>query len=224
VLAIFIELAIGIVTMRNPAINAKAVAHIFERKYHPKTLGTPELRTEMDKALTYLQQVEAEVLSSKDGPLRDRLKRTTEEMVDWVEGIYNLASRLDNYSRDEIIRNDLRSVPETIRKLRKQLVESDDPNVRRQIEGAIQDREDQLTSLQKLQSTMENARLLLDRNLSDMGRVYSQVVLMSSLKESAGKATDLQTDISEHVDQLQDLVDAMDEFHTDRRSTSLAVG
>ena len=223
-LAVFIELFIGIRTMQNPEINAKAVAHIFERKYQPKKLTTPELRSEIDKAMTYLQQVESAVLASKDGPIRDRLKRTTEEMVDWVEGIYNLAARIDSYSQDNVIRNDLQTVPDAIRKLRKQLIETDNPSVRLQVEEAIQDREEQWASLQKLQSTMDNARLLLERNLSDMGRVYSQVVLMSSLNESAGKATDLQEDISEHVDQLQDLVDAMDEVHAERRAARLSIG
>lgn len=216
-LGIIIELSIGILTMRNPRINAKAVAQIFERKFQPKAVKSRELQAKMDKAMEYFQQVETTVLESKEGPIRDRLKRTTDGMVDWVEGVYRLAARLESYQQDQVIANDLRAVPEAIKKLRQRLAEADDPNVKRQIEETIRDREAQYASLKKLENTMENASLLLERNLSDMGRIYSQVMMMGSLNESAGRGADLQEEISEHVEQLQDQLDAMDEFHRNRR-------
>lgn len=216
-LGIVIELFIAFRTLRNPKINAKAVAQAFERKYQPKSLKSKDLTATVHKAVEYLQQVETAVLASKEGPMRDRLDRTTDEMVDWVEGIYRLASRLDAYRQDEVIKRDLISVPEAIRSLRERLIETPDPAMRPQIEEAIRDRESQLASLQKLDNTMQNADLLLERNLSDMGRVYSQVHLMSSLREVEGKEADLQSEISEHVHQLDDLVEAMDEFHGNRR-------
>ena len=216
-LGIVIELFIAFRTLRNPKINAKAVAQAFERKYQPKSLKSKDLTATVRKAVEYLQQVETAVLASKEGPMRDRLDRTTDEMVDWVEGIYRLASRLDAYQQDEVIKRDLNSVPEAIRSLRERLIETPDPSMRSQIEKAIRDREGQLASLQKLDNTMQNADLLLERNLSDMGRVYSQVHLMSSLRDVEGKEADLQSEISEHVHQLDDLVEAMDEFHGSRR-------
>lgn len=216
-LGIIIELSIGILTMRNPRINAKAVAQIFERKFQPKAVKSRELQVKMDKAREYFQQVETTVLESKEGPIRDRLKRTTDGMVDWVEGVYRLAARLDSYQQDQVIANDLKTVPEAIKKLRQRLAGADDPNVKRQIEETIRDREAQYASLKKLENTMENASLLLERNLSDMGRIYSQVMMMGSLNESAGRGADLQEEISEHVEQLQDQLDAMDEFHRNRR-------
>ena len=214
---VVIELFIGIRTMRNPDINAKAVARIFEKEFQPKVVKSRELQAKMAQALEYLQQVETAVLESKDGPMRDRLKRTTEGMVDWVEGVYRLAARLDNYRQDQVITQDLKGVPEAIKSLRRRLAEADDPNLKQQIEETIRDREAQYASLKKLENTMENASLMLERNLSDMGRIYSQVVMMGSLNESAGKGADLQEAISEHVDQLQDQLEAMDEFHRERR-------
>ena len=217
ILGVLAEGFIAYRTLNNPEINAKAVAHVFERRFQPGAVKSEALRLKMDKALEYLQQIETAVFESKDGPIRDRLERTTLEMIDWVEGVYRLVARLDTYEQDDLIKQDLQSVPLAIRQLRKRLIEAGDSSVKAQIQEAIQDRENQYASLQKLENTMENASLLLERNLSDMGRVYSQVHLMSSLKEVSGKETQLQNEISEHVHQLDDLVEAMDEFHGDRR-------
>jgi len=218
------EAFIAFRTLQNPAINAKAVAHIFEREFKPKALKAADLQQKTTKAVEYLQQVETAVLQTKAGPMRDRLKRTTDEMVDWVEGIFNLAARLDTYNQDTLIKQDLNAVPKAIQDLRRRLIETDDPQVKQQIQRTIEDREDQYASLKRLAGTMEQADLLLERNLSDMGRVYSQVLLMSSLKETSGHGENLQEEISEHVNQLEDLVEAMDEFHArpgDRRYSQL---
>ena len=215
-LGLLIEGFIAFRTLRNPIINARAVAHIFERKFQPGKLQSRELREKMARAMEYLQQVETAVMRTKEGPMRDRLKRTTEEMVDWVEGVYQLAARLDAYRRDKVIKRDIQSVPQAIKNLRRRLRETDNPSLKQQIEKTIRDREDQYASLKRLEGTMEQADLLLERNLSDMGRVYSQILLMSSLKETSGQGEELQTQISEHVNQLEDLVEAVDEVHSGR--------
>lgn len=219
ILGILIEGFIAFRTLRNPKINAKAVAHIFDQEFQPKTIKSRGLRDRLNKAMEYLQQVETAVLQTKEGPMRDRLKRTTDEMIDWVGGVYQLATRLDAYHHDSLIEQDLKSVPQAIKDLRRRLAEADDPRVKRQIEETIRDREEQYTTLQRLDGTMQNAELLIERNLSDMGRVYSQVLLMSSLKETSGQGEDLQGEISERVHELDDLLAAMDEFHSGRSNT-----
>ena len=215
-LGILIEGFIGFRTLRNPEINAQAVAHIFAKKFQPGKLNSRELRAKIAKAMEYLQQIETAIMETRSGPMRDRMKHTTEGMVDWVEGVYRLAARLDVYQNDTLIKQDLKAVPAAIRELRKRLIETDHISVKEQIQKTIRDREDQFASLKDLEETMENADLLLERNLSDMGRIYSQILLMSSLKETSGKGEALQTEISEHVNQLDDLVQAMDEFQTGR--------
>ena len=214
ILGILIEGLIAFRTLRNPEINARAVAHIFEKEFQPKNIKSRDIRHKLNKAMEYLQQVETAVLETKEGPMRDRLKRTTDEMIDWVSGMFQLATRLDAYQQDTLIRQDLKTVPNAIKDLRRRLAEENDPRVKHQIEETIQDREEQYTSLQRLDGTMQNADLLLERNLSDMGRVYSQVLLMSSLKETSGQGENLQGEISERVHELDDLLDAMDEFHS----------
>jgi len=212
-LGVVLELVIGISTMRNPAINAKAVATIFQREFQPKQIQSAQLRQKTAKALEYLRRIEESVAQTKEGVLRDRLKRTTEEVVDWVEAIYRLASRVDGYNRNKLIARDMQSVPKMIEDLNQRLAKETDPAMRRQLEQTIADRKRQLANLQALEDTMERAELQLERTLSALGTVYSQLLVLDTKGESAGRAQRLQEEISEQVHQLQDLTSAMDEVY-----------
>lgn len=213
-LSVVIEGGIGVITMRNPAINAKAVSTIFERQFQPKNIRSRDLRARTQKALEYLRRIEEAVGQTKEGVLRDRLKRTTEEVVDWVEAIHRLAIRVDRYEQNRLIARDMESVPKNISNLRRRLAEEDDLTVRAQIEKAISDRERQQANLEGLQNTIENAELQLERTLSALGTVYSQLLVLDTKGESSGRAERLQEEISEQVHQLQDLTLAMDEVYT----------
>ena len=56
-LGLVIELFIAFRTLRNPNINAKAVARAFERKYHPKSLKSKDLKATVNKAVEYVPYV-----------------------------------------------------------------------------------------------------------------------------------------------------------------------
>ncbi len=214
-LGVVLELVLGISTMRNPSINAKAVATIFEREFRPREIRSDELRQKTKKALEYLRRIEETVGQTKEGTLRDRLKRTTDEVIDWVEAIHRLADRVDKYYGNRLIARDMMSVPKTIAKLRQRLAQEDDPSVRTQLEQTIADRERQLANLDNLQNTMEKAELQLERTLSALGTVYSQLLVLDTKGESAGRARRLQEEISEQVHQLQDITSAMDEVYAE---------
>lgn len=203
----------GIETMRNPAINARAVAHIFDRQFKPRKLNSKELSQKAGRSLEYLQQIEEAIHKTREGVLRDRLKRTADEVVDWVEMIYRLAGRIDTYRQDQIIARDMNTVPRTIHQLRRRLAEEDDSSVQEQLRQTIADREQQLANLEKLHNTMESAELQLERTLSALGTVYSQLLMVGSRSETGNRAERLQSEISEQVHQLQDLVEAMEEYH-----------
>ncbi len=208
-----LELVIGIGTMRNPAINAKAVSTIFRREFQPQQIKSTQLRQKTGKALQYLRRIEESVGQTKEGVLRDRLKRTTEEVVDWVEAIYRLASRIDRYDRNKLIARDMQSVPQMIDDLSQRRAKEPDPAMRQQLDQTIADRKRQLANLGTLKDTMERAELQLERTLSALGTVYSQLLVLDTKGESAGRAKRLQEEISEQVHQLQDITVAMDEVY-----------
>lgn len=210
-----LELGLGISTMRNPAINAKAVANIFEREYKPNALKSKAMRHKLNKALDYLTRIEEAVMQSKDGPLRDRLRRTTTEVVDWVDAIHRLATRIERYQQNNLIAKDMQNVPKIIDKLQARWAQEDDKSVLKQLEQTIADRKRQYANLENLQNTMESAGLQLDRTLSALGTVYSQLLMLDAKGESSGRAERLQEEISEQVHQLQDITAAMDEVYTE---------
>jgi len=212
-LGVVLELGIGISTMRNPAINAKAVATIFEREFQPKTLESKAMRQKLNKALDYLTRIEEAVMQSKEGVLKDRLRRTTAEVVDWVEAIHRLAIRIERYQSNKLIAKDMKNVPKIIDKLQVRWAQEDDELVRKQLERTIADRKRQYANLDNLQNTMESAELQLDRTLSALGTVYSQLLMLDAKSESSGRAERLQEEISEQVHQLQDITSAMDEVY-----------
>ena len=212
-LGLVLWLASGFETLRNPKINAKAVAHIFEKEFKPPQVSSQTLNRQMKQAVEYLQQIEEAVNKTKEGVLRDRLKRTSDEVVDWVQAIYRLATRLDDYSKDEIIKRDLEAVPGTIKQLRQRLRTEDSPPIINQLEKTITDKERQLENLERLQNTMENAELQLQQTLSALGTVYSQLLLVDNQGASSGRAARLQEEISEQVHQLQDITEAMEEYY-----------
>jgi len=214
-LGAILELGIGIKTMRNPVINAKAVATIFEREFQPNALVSKSMRQKLKKALDYLTRIEEAVLQSKEGPLRNRLRRTTTEVVDWVEAIHRLATRIERYQDNNLIAKDMKNVPKIIDKLQARWAQENDESVRVQLERTIADRKRQYANLENLQNTMESAGLQLDRTLSALGTVYSQLLMLDAKSESSGRAERLQEEISEQVHQLQDITAAMDEVYSE---------
>jgi hypothetical protein len=203
----------GVETMRNPTKNAQAVAHIFQQEFKPARLNSKDLSQKTVRALEYLQQIEEAVNRTREGVLRDRLRRTADEVIDWVEGIHHLAKRIDSYRQDEIIARDMNTVPQTLIALKRRLAQEDDAGVKDQIRQTINDRQRQLDNLEKLDNTIDKAELQLERTLSALGTVYSQLLLIDGRGDSTRQASKLQEEISEQVHQLQDLTEAMDEYY-----------
>jgi len=209
-------LGLGVLRVRSADLNAQAVADALEQKFKPESIRLKRIRDKTNKALEYFQEIEAAVVQTKEGVLRDRLQRTTDEVLDWVESIYGLASRIDGFYREDLVQRDLKSVPRSIDKLKRQLEEEEDDAVKAQIEETIGDREQQLANLERLQNSIESAELQLDRTLSALGTVYSQVLQVGAKDGSTERAQRLQAEISEQVHQLQDLSEAMDEVYAER--------
>ena len=207
---------IGALRAQRADLNAQAVASALEAKFQPEKIRQKRIRDKTNKALDYFREIEEAVEQTKEGLLRDRLRRSSDEVLDWVASIYGLAARIDNFYQEDLVQRDLKSVPRAIDTLKRQLEEEDDPAVKAQIQETISDREQQLANLERLQSTIESAELQLDRTLAALGTVYSQILQVGAKDSSSERAQRLQEDISEQVHQLQDLAEAMDEVYAER--------
>jgi hypothetical protein len=196
--------------------NARAVAIALRDRYSPKQLQSPKLRAQVDKALGYSDLLLRAVQGAREGILRDRLARAVEPVNDWVEAIYELASRVDSYALNKMIQQDIQSVPQDIADFKHRLDQENDPALRATMEKTIADKERQWEQLSQLHATMEKAEYQLESTLAMLGTIYAQLQAIDVQATERGRDEQLRQEINEQVQQLQDLRGAMDEVYTPR--------
>jgi hypothetical protein len=217
----FVALGVGLLTegiifvssLTDEEENARIVAEMLREQYSPKRLRSLKLQAQLKKALEYQGLIANTVRRTRQGVLRDRLGRATESVDDWIKAIHRLATYLDTYELNPIIKQDLRSVPRAIENFKKRLAEEDDPTVQATLRKTIADKERQWEHLSKLQNTMEKAEYQLESTLAALGTVYAQMQTIDLQGAEKGRADRLRQEIDEQVAQLQDVSEAMDEVY-----------
>ncbi len=207
------EVAVFISSLTDEEDNARLVAAMLREQYNPKRLRLLTLQAQLNKALEYQSLIANTVRRAKENVLRDRLARATEPMGDWIEAIYRLATRLDAYESNQVIKQDLRSVPLAIENFKKRLAQEDDSTVQETLRNTIADKQRQWEQLSQLQNTMEKAEYQLESTLAALGTVYAQLQTLDLRAAEKGRTDQLRQEIGEQVAQLQDLGDAMDEVY-----------
>jgi hypothetical protein len=137
--------------------------------------------------------------------------------------MYRLSVRLDAYDADQVIARDVKLVPQTLAQLKQRLAMETKPEVRTQIQQTLASTQAQWQSLQTLQGMMEKADLQLEKTLSDLGNIYSQLRQIEARDLESGRAQRIADDITAQVSMLQDIVDSMDQVYSaqnDRLTTS----
>ncbi|UCC85731.1 MAG: hypothetical protein JSV81_12800 [Anaerolineales bacterium] len=211
-----IEAVIFVSSITDEEENARVVAALLRDQYKPRQLQSLKLRGQLDKALEYQGLIARTVRLTRKGVLQDRLARATMSVGDWIEAIYRLASRLDAYERNQVIKQDLRSVPMAIENFKKRLSDEDDLTVQATLRNTIADKQRQWEHLSHLQNTMEKAEYQLESTLAALGTVYAQLQTIDLRGAEKGHADRLREEIDEQVSQLQDLSQAMDEVYQAR--------
>jgi hypothetical protein len=196
--------------------NSRVVAALLRDQYKSKHLRSRKLREQLNKALEYQGLIVATVQNTRSEVLRDRLARATEPVDDWIEGIYRLATRLDVYEQNRVIKRDLRSVPLSIDNFNRRLAQENDPAVQATLRNTIADKERQWEYLSDLQNTMEKAQYQLESTLAALGTIYAQLQALDLRGAEKGRAERLRQEIDDQVVQLQDLSEAMDEVYAAR--------
>ena len=215
---------IGLVwtSLTDPEFRARAVGEMFREKFRPSSIGTAELRKQVEKALEYRDRIDKTINKSRDGVLRQHLQDVSRGVNVWGENIFRLATRIDAFRRDTVIESDMKAVEPDINKLKQRLSLEDDDTVKRQISQAIAQKQIQRDNLLKLQNVMEQAEFQLDSTLTAMGTVYSQIMLLSARDVASGRAQRLQQDVNDQVQALQDVVTTVDEVY--RAGDALGLG
>jgi len=203
-------------TLTDPEEGRKAVAAMLQEQFSPAAVKNRALSERIVKALEYREGVEEVIRKARSGVLRSHLEDDASQLDRWLDHIYRLAQRLDDYYQDKVIKQDRRSVPLAIKNFRARLKGEDDPAVREQMEKTIAQKEAQWEALQRLDNTMERAEFQLESTLTSLGTVYSQMRNIEARDVDSGRAARLSQDIADQVAQLEGIEEAMDEVYARR--------
>jgi hypothetical protein len=191
----------------------RAVERLFRQEYSTSGIRDKALQGKLKRAEEYHDQIKSAVVAQRDGVLKDRLKRTTGEVYDWIGSMVRLARRLDAYRSDPIILNDRKALQESIPNLERRLAQERDGRVRDQVETTLSDQRRLQANIAELDNRMKRADLQMDSSLAALGTVYSQLLLIGSKDVDSGQAERLQADISGEVSSLQDVVESINEVY-----------
>ena len=192
----------------------KVVANMLKDEFHPERIDDKKLQTQVQQALEYRSKITAAIQERRDSVLKDNLYETAGQIDDWLENIYSLAKRLDRYkSERSILERDLERASERIRQLERRLTSESDPKVKQQIDGTIAGMRRQIETIESLETTMDRAQLQLESTLTALGTIYSQTMLVGAKDIDSGRAKRLQQDINDEVQEIDNILLAMDEVY-----------
>jgi hypothetical protein len=219
IVGLLMNIAFLYMSITNEKNHAKVVEEMLKPKvqFNPDSIQDKALRAKLDEALRYWELIENAVEKSPEASMRDRFERTTREVTHWLQAVYDLATRVDRFQLNQVVKQDLQRVPADIRNLQKRLAEEDSQEVRRQLERTIGDKQRQLQTLQNLKDNMDKAGYQLDSTISALGTIYSQLLLVGSKDQEGNRVNRLQDEISEQVQRLEDLSEVMDDVYQSAR-------
>jgi len=191
----------------------QAASQVLRDEYDVGHITSTSLRTVVAQAIAYRERIDKAVSQFDSPVMRGRLQDVANQVDAWVGSIYTLAKRLDTYRNDSIISTDLNTVPQSIKQLQTRFTAETDQTVKKDIGETIARRQDQLTTLNNLRTSMDRAELQLENTLTALGTVYSQTLLLDARDVDNSKTQRLRDSISEHVASLNDLQSSLDEVY-----------
>ncbi len=155
----------------------------------------------------------AAALKRNESPVsKERHAALAAVLEDWRQHLRRLIERLDAFDADAVIQRDRRDVPAALARLSDQLERETAPEARADLLDAVNRYREQQAQLDELVSFMRRAEIGIDTTLAAMGTLYSQLQLLDAhgLQREAAR---LQADAQAQVNQLGDLISAMDEVY-----------
>lgn len=202
-------------TMTDPKIASAAVADMLRDDFRPERLKDKRLQQKVHEALSYHARLTQAIGRRDEGSMiGDELQQVADKMDQWIEEIYGLAQRLDQYrAQGQLFGRNKQRAQTRMDELRQRLKMEGNPRVREDLEANIQSLEYQLKTLGEIRDTMERAELMLDNKLTAMGTIYLQSTLADVKTIDSGRAQRLRQEISEEVQEMDDILITMDEVY-----------
>ena len=191
------------------------VASLLHNEFKPERLRDKALQEQVNHALDYRSRINQAIRSQGDSMLKDELSQTASLIDDWLENIYDLAQRIDRYKKDrDILSRDYQRAQRRSIQLTKDLQSERDSGLRNQIQTTLDGIQQQLSTLEKLENTIQRAELQLENSLTHLGTIYSQTMLVDAKDIDSGRARRLRQEIVEEVTEINDVLLAMDDVQS----------
>jgi hypothetical protein len=201
-------------SLTDPEFGRKVAEDVLKKEFEPRRLQDPYLQERMDESLDYRVRIENAIRQQDDSLIKDELTQTAAQMDEWLEHIYNLALRIDRYRQErEVLERDYKRTGRRILELEKQLEAEKNPKIQEQIKATLESKKRQLATLEKLSDTIRRAELQFETSHTQLGTIYSQTMLVDAKDIDSGQARRLRLEISGEVDEIQDILLAMDEVY-----------
>ncbi len=165
------------------------------------------------RAASYRGRIQRLLKARRRGPLAQRLSDVLPKLSSWEERVGQLADRVALFENDDLIRRDIKEVPNHIMRLRRQIPLEADPDMQRQMARTLSAYEQQHQHLEALARLMRRTRLNLDDTLAAMGTIYSQVQVLNAMDIDGATAARITDEIDVEVDRLNDLLSALSEVN-----------
>lgn len=201
-------------TLRDKRFFDQVVKKTFMQQFDLKRIRSRDLRATVQKALDYRSLI-VEEIGRRDNPVLDEhLMDAARRTEDWIAQVYRLAEHVDTYETDVVIARDRETARQDMRKLQGQLRTALGTPVQMEIARTIEMKQAQVDAMERLDATINRARLQLDTTLTAMSTLYAQVKMLDSNKDVQSTRTQqLQSDMAEQVRSLQDTTSAMEELY-----------
>ncbi len=199
-------------SLTDPEFGRKVVASLLQHEFKPESLRDKNLQIQINRALDYRSRINQAIRSQDDSMLRDELSQAAGQIDEWLENIYDLARRIDRYQKDrELLKRDYDRAKKRSAELANDLKRESDTAVKAQIQDTLNGIQQQLTTLETLENTIQRADLQLENTLTHLGTIYSQTMLVDAKDIDSGRARRLRQEIVEEVTELNDVLLAMDD-------------
>jgi hypothetical protein len=178
-------------------------------------LSNKTLQTNLNQALTYKAQIDHIIKTTPHQHVRDRLQTLMSQVEAGLAAMIELACQLDRFQSDRLIRQDLEAVPKSIRDLEARLTSETDEASRVELKRTLANRRQQLAALEQLRRIVHRTEMRVERSLSSLGTLYSQVLAGQSVSRLADY-NHLAAEVDEELLRLQDRLDALHEIKLGR--------
>ena len=208
----------GIMLKEDDSAQARAKREAEAAQRNTKTAGASmsvSLQEKVNTARMYQRQINSMAQSVKEPFKKSRLNDLSAQVGEWVGSVEAMAKQVDEFHRNEVIQNDLRNVPASVRTLMRQLENEHDPAVQSQIERTLKARAGQLQSLEKLQSRIRQSEVQLESTIAAIGTIYSQALAIQSTDQIADY-DHLSKEVDEQAKTLRDQLEALEEVKFDK--------